>query len=154
MHVRFVRTLLLPPVVLTHRHTVRNYVEGMKDSSNLLDLLSAPGSNDIEPTRASGGRQALYPEYLPVATLIAGVKSGQLHQGHFNANQYNYLEGHVPVPGFDKPVLLVGRENMNRAVQSDVVAVEIFPEAEWKAPADEVVDQESTFEQLSILYLC
>lgn len=23
---------------------------------------------------------------------MAGVKSGELHQGHFNANQYNYLE--------------------------------------------------------------
>lgn len=31
---------------------------------------------------------------------------------------------------------------MNRAVQGDIVAVEIFPESEWKAPADEVVDQE------------
>ena len=32
---------------------------------------------------------------------------------------------------------------MNRAVHGDVVAVEVFPESEWKAPADEVVDQES-----------
>lgn len=24
--------------------------------------------------------------------VLAGVKSGQLHQGHFNASQYNYLE--------------------------------------------------------------
>ena len=96
-----------------------------------------------------------------MASLLAGVKSGQLHQGHFNANQYNYLEvcyygvyicaykltsmikGTVPVPAFTKPVLLVGRENMNRAVQGDVVVVEVFDEKEWKAPADEVVDQES-----------
>ena len=27
-----------------------------------------------------------------MASLLAGVKSGQLYQGHFNANQYNYLE--------------------------------------------------------------
>lgn len=27
-----------------------------------------------------------------MATLLTGVKSGHLHQGHFNANQYNYLE--------------------------------------------------------------
>ena len=95
-----------------------------------------------------------------MATLAAGVKSGQLHQGHFNPSPYNYLEvsvisssyvcassraaqGSVPVPAFDKPVLLIGRENMNRAIQGDVVAVEVFPESEWKAPADEVVDQES-----------
>jgi exosome complex exonuclease DIS3/RRP44 len=31
---------------------------------------------------------------------------------------------------------------MNRAVQGDVVVVEIFDEKEWRAPADEVVDQE------------
>ena len=48
----------------------------------------------------------------------------------------------MPVPGFEKPVLLVGREHMNRAVQGDVVAVEVFDEKDWKAPADEVVDQE------------
>jgi hypothetical protein len=31
-------------------------------------------------------------QYLPTATLAAGVKAGELHQGYFNANQYNYLE--------------------------------------------------------------
>jgi hypothetical protein len=41
--------------------------------------------------------------------------------------------------------LLLGRENMNRAVQGDVVVVEVFNEQEWKAPTDEVVDQESGF---------
>lgn len=33
---------------------------------------------------------------------------------------------------------------MNRSVDGDVVAVEIFPEAEWKVPGDEVVDQDCT----------
>ncbi len=32
---------------------------------------------------------------------------------------------------------------MNRAVHGDVVVVQVFPEAEWSAPADEVVDQDS-----------
>ncbi|KAJ3733858.1 hypothetical protein DFJ43DRAFT_1067052 [Lentinula guzmanii] len=124
--------------------SVRKYVEGMKDANLLLDLLAADGSQEIEPTKAASGRQALYPDYLPISTLLAGVKAGELHQGHFNANQYNYLEGSVPVPAFDKPILLVGRENMNRVVQGDIVVVEVFPEKEWKAPADEVVDQEAT----------
>ncbi|EMD35164.1 hypothetical protein CERSUDRAFT_116633 [Gelatoporia subvermispora B] len=124
--------------------SVRKYVEASKDSGKLSDLLSAPGSDNIEPTRAAGARQVLYPDYLPMSTLIAGVKAGQLHQGHFNANQYNYLEGNVPVSAFEKPILLIGRENMNRAVQGDVVVVEVFDPKEWKAPADEVVDQETT----------
>ncbi|EJF61412.1 RNB-domain-containing protein [Dichomitus squalens LYAD-421 SS1] len=124
--------------------SVRKYVEGLKDSNELLDLLAAAGSDNLDPTPAAAARQALYPDYLPTTTLLAGVKSGRLHQGHFNANQFNYLEGSVPVPGFEKPVLLVGREHMNRAVQGDVVAVEVFDEKDWKAPADEVVDQEAT----------
>ncbi|KAF8583853.1 RNB-domain-containing protein [Ramaria rubella] len=126
--------------------TVRQYVEGMvgTDTAVLLDLLSV-ASEEIEPTpTATASRSALYPDYLPTATLIAGVKSGQLHQGHFNANTYNYLEGAVNVPAFTKPVLLVGREHMNRSVHGDVVVVEVFPESEWKASADEVVDQETT----------
>lgn len=32
---------------------------------------------------------------------------------------------------------------MNRAVHGDVIAVEVLPESEWRAPTDEVVDQES-----------
>lgn len=31
---------------------------------------------------------------------------------------------------------------MNRSVDGDVVAVEIFPESEWKSAGDEVVDQD------------
>lgn len=27
-----------------------------------------------------------------MASLVAGVKAGELHQGYFHANQYNYLE--------------------------------------------------------------
>ena len=42
--------------------TVRKYVEGMKDSTQLLDLLAAVGSEDMEPTRAAAGRQVLYPD--------------------------------------------------------------------------------------------
>jgi exosome complex exonuclease DIS3/RRP44 len=75
---------------------------------------------------------------------VAGVKAGSLHQGHFNANQYNYLEGNVSVPALSKPILLIGRENMNRGVQGDIVVVEVFDKKEWKAPADEVVDQDTT----------
>ena len=55
------------------------------------------------------------------------------------------FQGNVPVPAFTKPVLLIGRENMNRAVQGDVVVVEVFAESEWKAPGDAVVDQECMF---------
>ncbi|KAG2091203.1 uncharacterized protein F5147DRAFT_723969 [Suillus discolor] len=85
-----------------------------------------------------------------MSTLVAGVKAGQLHQGHFNITtswfvtnasahaSADFFQGNVSFPAFT--VLLVGRENMNRAVQGDVVVVEVFNEREWKAPTDEVID--------------
>jgi exosome complex exonuclease DIS3/RRP44 len=42
----------------------------------------------------------------------------------------------------NKPVLLVGRESMNRSVDGDMVVVEIFPKEQWKAPGEEVLDQD------------
>ncbi|KAL9708684.1 exosome catalytic subunit dis3 [Leucoagaricus gongylophorus] len=124
--------------------SVRRYVESMPEADKLLDLLSAVDSDEIEPTKVVGARQPLYSEYLPTAILAAGVKAGELHQGYFNANQYNYLEGSVSVPAFSKPVLLIGRQNMNRAVNGDIVVVGVFNEKEWRAPGDEVVDQDTT----------
>ena len=46
------------------------------------------------------------------------------------------------IGSLDKPVLLVGREAMNRSVDGDVVVVELFPKSEWRAPATEVIDQD------------
>jgi hypothetical protein len=52
-----------------HR-TVRQYVEGSKDSDKLLDLLSASGENDVEPTPASAaGRAQLYPDVCNCSSL-------------------------------------------------------------------------------------
>ena len=39
---------------------------------------------------------------------------------------------------------------MNRCVAGDTVVVEVFPESEWKAPADEVVDQEGVLRTVCI----
>ena len=55
----------------------------------------------------------------PLRYFLAGIETGELYQRHVNANpsQYNHLEA---VPAFSKPVLLIGRENMNKAVNGDV----------------------------------
>ncbi|CED85602.1 Exosomal 3'-5' exoribonuclease complex, subunit Rrp44/Dis3 [Phaffia rhodozyma] len=125
-------------------YTVRQYVEGLKESpAALLDLLAVTGSGVAEDSgEKREGRKALYEDYIPSATLLSGIKSGKLHKGYFNANQYNYLEGSVNTPSFAKPILLIGRQDMNRSVNGDEVVVEVFPESEWKAPGESVVDQD------------
>lgn len=145
--------------------SAREYVEGLptKERDTLSDLI-AHASGDRESTSGgvdSAGKTRIYPDvsrgacsashpklitrrlqYLPQAALTAGVKSGIFHQGYFNANPFNYLEGTVRSATVDRPILLVGRESMNRAVDGDVVVVQLLPQSEWKAPGEEVVDQD------------
>lgn len=37
-------------------------------------------------------------------------------------------------------VFIQGRENLNRAVHEDVVAIEILPEAEWTCPSSLIIE--------------
>ncbi len=66
-----------------------------------------------------------------------------MHQGIFNVSPYNYLEGSVHVPAFERSLLVLGRENGNRAVQGDVVVVEVLPKDQWKAPSSKVIEEET-----------
>lgn len=56
----------------------------------LLDLLA---TSDADVSMAAGQqKKAIYPEYMSPLIVNAGIKSGELHQGHFSANPHNYLE--------------------------------------------------------------
>lgn len=85
-----------------------------------------------------------YPEHLPQATLLDGIKSGKLHSGKFRSNVYNYLEGFVSTNfnGQDLEVLIQGRELINRAIDSDTVVIEILPKSQWVASTDIVIAPE------------
>ena len=69
-----------------------------------------------------------------VSKMMTGVKDGTMHQGVFNVSPYNYLEGTIKVPSFEKPLLVLGRENINRTVPADVVGIEVLPRDQWKEP--------------------
>ncbi len=122
---------------------LKDYLTGLPEEQSLylLDLLAARGG-DAEDERSSieKRRTVFYPDHLDAAAMAAGARSGALHQGFFNASPYNYLEASVRVSGMDQPILLVGREAMNRAVDGDFVAVELLPKSEWRAAADAVLD--------------
>ena len=85
----------------------------------------------------------IYPEYYPLSKLLTGVKAEIMHQGTFKVSPYNYLEGSVQVPAFDRALLIIGRENSNRAVAGDTVVVEVLAKDQWKAPSSKIVDEEA-----------
>ena len=118
---------------------LEDYVSGLEDADRLLDLIS-----DSRPAELTGkaGTNLIYPDYYSMSKLQTGIKAGTLHQGIFNVSPYNYLEGTVHVPAFDKPLIVLGRENSNRSISGDSVVVEILPKEQWKAPTTKIVDEE------------
>jgi exosome complex exonuclease DIS3/RRP44 len=87
--------------------------------------------------------EPFYPEHYTMSRMITGVKAKVLHQGIFNVSPYNYLEGTTHVPAFDKSLLVLGRDNINRAVQGDIVVVEVLSKDQWKSPSSKILEEES-----------
>ncbi|KHN94465.1 mitotic control protein dis3 [Metarhizium album ARSEF 1941] len=119
--------------------SLRDYVGSLEDGDRLLDM--------VAEYQSQGGfkkqSQMLYPEYLSLSKMTTGVKAGLMHQGIFNVSPYNYLEGSIKVPFFSKPLLILGRESINRAVDGDVVVVELLPQDKWKAPSTKIIEEDN-----------
>ncbi|ORX93181.1 hypothetical protein BCR34DRAFT_608633 [Clohesyomyces aquaticus] len=120
--------------------TLSEFVSGLDNADELLDMISA--AQERREVR-TGKAEMFYPEYYSTSKMMTGVKAGTMHQGIFNVSPYNYLEGSVHVPAFDKSLLVLGRENSNRAVSGDVVVVEVLPKDQWKAPSTKIIEEET-----------
>lgn len=119
--------------------SLRDYLSGVEDGERLLDMVAE--SQDRLALRKP--TEPLYPEYFTMSKMATGVKAGLLHQGIFNVSPYNYLEGSLKAPAFTKPLLILGRENINRAIDGDVVVVEVLPKDQWKEPSTTIIEEES-----------
>lgn len=93
-------------------------------------------------------QRMIFPGYLPERKAKAGVKTGRFFQGTYHPSTYNVTEATVTTaldgkdPSKRTQVLIVGRENQNRAIDGDVVIIELLPTQEWRLPSNLVVDQE------------
>ncbi|TKR80691.1 hypothetical protein L596_014723 [Steinernema carpocapsae] len=110
--------------------TIKKYVKGMENNSVLLDKLSAYDQSFEKNARI------IYPEHLTQEQINAGLQSGRFCKGTFNVSRENYLEANVHVGSGDtgSTWFIQGRLHANRAINGDIVAVELLPESEWTVP--------------------
>ncbi|XP_060878753.1 exosome complex exonuclease RRP44 [Metopolophium dirhodum] len=113
--------------------SLEQYVSGLNNVT-LTDKLSNH-SCMVEET----SKEPIFPPHLTPAKIHQGIKAGKLMQGTFFASVDNFLEGNVFVEGQEKNILLQGRENLNRAINGDIVAIQMLPESQWSAPANLVL---------------
>ncbi|PIA18366.1 RNB-domain-containing protein [Coemansia reversa NRRL 1564] len=119
------------------------YLRVYSEHPELLDMM---GSVSITDRNSEDSSWSGYPEYLSTVQVQAGLKANALVQGTLQIAPYNYLEGSISAvfpDGKEHRILVIGRNNMNRAIQGDRVAVQILPKSQWrKAPSAALVDED------------
>lgn len=116
--------------------TIHEYVKGLKDNGSLLDKLAHVGTALVHEKD-----KVQFPEHLPMTEIQRGIKSGKYKQGNFISSRENYLEGNVSLHSDEQMVFLQGHKNLNRAVNGDIVAIEMLPEDEWSCPSSLVLEE-------------
>ncbi|CAI5461475.1 unnamed protein product [Closterium sp. Yama58-4] len=136
---------------------VREYVASL-GSVELMDLVVSAGSGE-EGEGGEGGergegdkaareeenrglrtnvsrskRKRIYSDHKPMSAITAGLQRGLYHQGKLRVSRYNCFEAFVGSESLGDEILVIGRCDMNRAVDGDVVAVELLPRDQWKEP--------------------
>lgn len=72
----------------------------------------------------------LYSEHLDAGVMDTGVKTGEFLRGKYKVNRNNPNEGLISTTlGFD--VKVIGKDNNNRAIMGDIVAVKLLDESLW-----------------------
>ncbi|XP_062515384.1 exosome complex exonuclease RRP44-like isoform X2 [Corticium candelabrum] len=77
--------------------------------------------------------------HLSLSAFHENLKTGSVFQGTFHTQRDNPFEGHVTVSVLNGQVLIHGAAHVNRAVDGDVVGIELLPENEWSTPSDSTV---------------
>ncbi|KAF7994097.1 hypothetical protein HCN44_011366 [Aphidius gifuensis] len=117
--------------------TMEEYVKSLDNSTDLIDKLSK-----VNYDFGGDKGKPIYPCHLTPAELHDAIKNGKLQQGTFLASRENFMEGTVNVDGMEKPIFVQTMENLNRAIDGDIVAVELLPEEEWSSPSDVVLQDD------------
>jgi exosome complex exonuclease DIS3/RRP44 len=106
----------------------------------LADLVAGGGGGEAEgcdeaaldDNARPAKRARLYSEHLPLSELTRALKEGRVHQGALRVSRFNAFEAWVGSDAVGCDILISGRTDTNRALDGDIVAVELLPEAQWK----------------------
>ncbi|CAL1543487.1 unnamed protein product [Lymnaea stagnalis] len=119
-------------------YTIHDYVRSLSNLS-LIDLLANP----LNQSTLDGTNKVLFAEHLGLVEIQKGIRSGKYLQGTLLISRENYLEANVSVKDRDHMVFVQGLHSLNRAVNDDIVAIEMLPESEWSCPSSLVLTEDN-----------
>ncbi|KAL7387350.1 hypothetical protein ABVT39_022444 [Epinephelus coioides] len=96
----------------------------------------APSANSpADKSKIKGGRgskKQVFESYMTFEEVSQGLKRGELIQGPLRINPKKYHEAFVPSPDDTRDIFLDGIVARNRALNADIVVVQILPREQWK----------------------
>eukprot|EP00055_Hartaetosiga_balthica_P010541 m.45317 g.45317 ORF g.45317 m.45317 type:complete len:1019 (+) comp7213_c0_seq1:34-3090(+) len=125
-------------------YRVHDYVYQFGNDSSVRDLLAYPSESNNVVMAEGDQLDAPYASHMDLSKLQEGIKGGIFIQGNFNASRENSKEGYVRERGGEGRSILVQNLGMNRAVQGDIVAVQLLPKEEWQTPLNVAERLEAT----------
>eukprot|EP00850_Spirogloea_muscicola_P014999 SM000111S18822 [mRNA] locus=s111:296390:301205:- [translate_table: standard] len=85
----------------------------------------------LSPERILVRDRALFMEHLPAEVVDKLIQVGEAHKGMLHVNVYNQLEAYVTIEGLPLDVLILGDGAQNRAMEGDIVAVQLDSPSDW-----------------------
>ena len=74
------------------------------------------------------GDKRLFEDHLTFEEMVIGVKEGRYFQGRLNVSRLVQSEAVVKVQGLANDILLTNVTDQNRALNGDIVCIEIHPD--------------------------
>ena len=73
----------------------------------------------------------LYKQHIELSEMLLGIKEGRYFQGRLNVSRLALNEATVNVSGLKQELLVQSLGDQNRALNGDIVAIEVLPKAKW-----------------------
>lgn len=125
-----------------HAMNLYKYVDMLPNGDEIKDQIPNMDEDYSKLDEDLVSEGDIFPDYYSTSRILGGLKNGTLYQGNIQISEYNFLEGTISLPTFNKPLLVVGAKNLNRAFNGDQVVVELLDKSEWKAPSTVALDSE------------
>ncbi|XP_005804662.1 DIS3-like exonuclease 2 [Xiphophorus maculatus] len=77
-------------------------------------------------------KKQVFESYMSLEEVSHGLKRGELYQGQLRINPKNYNEAFIPSPDDARDLFLDGVVARNRALNGDIVVIQILPREQWK----------------------
>ncbi|KAM7401160.1 hypothetical protein PAMA_005382 [Pampus argenteus] len=93
---------------------------------------SANSPADKSKNKGGRGKKQVFESYMTFEEVSHGLKRGELIQGQLRINPKKYHEAFIPSPDNARDIFLDGIVARNRALNGDIVVVQVLPREQWK----------------------